>query len=686
MPARLGERWAVARCRSRPPGCSSLFHNCTPTLKGFTISDMKHVVWITALLLLVSADCRAQEQDLTVFNRLLLASVGSEIDVARSEVAQAIGRLCDDVRRQRPSAQCSVQANLSDQPGFEKIAEDEIAFSFPRNGWSVHGDISERVAEWCNGIVISGRCIGVWVRIVARLHVDVTNLRGRVSVGLRPADNPLDPRPQISNVNRDLKYDLRVTEDHDWPVNMAQMFSNSFTNPAAEIHKAIKEQASKLGSDFFIPLPPGPLTIPGPPRGLGGPPAPIANEVSDAQLSALADSLERNIVQTQFLPDMNLLWDGGDQAVWSGHYLAAQALRYASAATVEERTDALQNAARIVQGIADLLDLGATLREGLVARTMRPDPEGKWGDGPRFVPAVESDRMNPLFVRTIRGVRYVGESQPTQNQYLGLLLGQALAYEFIDDVALKDRIRSNLSRMINGLKTSNFHLYISSRHEDLDRLRANYPGHVYFKDGDWIWSETFAKDPHKLLAMLAVDQYVNGDPSGLAQYGSIAPQTWLPVWIDTFDTHGSYFKFNLDHGYLFLLMRYDPDGLRRSHYARALDMLAYATGHHQNPYFELLRLLSGNGSPLLADEALNGLKLYTRRGGTPIDNYNDHSIEKDGNLARYPLAVDRRHRQGYTDFLWQRSPFDLQLGEGGLSTVGIDYLLAYRLHQHYRSP
>ena len=122
-------------------------------------------------------------------------------------------------------------------------------------------------------------------------------------------------------------------------------------------------------------------------------------------------------------------------------------------------------------------------------------------------------------------------------------------------------------------------------------------------------------------------------------------------------------------------MRYDPDGLRRSHYARALSMLAYATGHHQNPYFELLRLLSGNGSPLLADEALNGLKLYSRRGDIPIDNYNDPSIEKDGALAKYPLSVDRRHRQGYRDFLWQRSPFEIQLGEGGMSTVGIDYLL-----------
>jgi len=54
-------------------------------------------------------------------------------------------------------------------------------------------------------------------------------------------------------------------------------------------------------------------------------------------------------------------------------------------------------------------------------------------------------------------------------------------------------------------------------------------------------------------------------------------------------------------------------------------------------------------------------------------------VEKEGTIARYPLPVDRRNRQGVLDFLWQRCPFELQIGEGGMSTVGIDYLLAYRL-------
>ena len=212
---------------------------------------------------------------------------------------------------------------------------------------------------------------------------------------------------------------------------------------------------------------------------------------------------------------------------------------------------------------------------------------------------------------------------------------------------------------------------------------------MYLTDGEWIWSETFVKDAHKLLAVFAVDTFVNGDRSALEKYGSLSHVCWLPVWVNTFDTHGDYFKFNLDFGYLFLAMRYDPDAARRADYAHALSMLAYATGHHQNPYFQSIRLLSGEPTQSLREDALNGLKLYTRRGSIPIDNWNDPSVEKEGTLARYPIPVDRRNRQGFLDFLWKRSPFELQIGEGGLATVGIDYLLAYRLlreHQLEHAP
>ena len=68
-----------------------------------------------------------------------------------------------------------------------------------------------------------------------------------------------------------------------------------------------------------------------------GPPAPQATEVGLPQLEALANSLEQSIPSTQFLPHMNLFWDGGEQANFSGHYLAAEALRYAQATTDAER-------------------------------------------------------------------------------------------------------------------------------------------------------------------------------------------------------------------------------------------------------------------------------------------------------------------------------------------------------------
>ena len=95
---------------------------------------------------------------------------------------QALGSLCADLRRQRPSLQCAAQWNLDDLPGFRTLTEDEMTFGYPQSGWSVHVDLSEKVGEFCAGIGAFGGCVGGVVKIVARFHVDVENLRAQVTI------------------------------------------------------------------------------------------------------------------------------------------------------------------------------------------------------------------------------------------------------------------------------------------------------------------------------------------------------------------------------------------------------------------------------------------------------------------------------------------------------------------------
>ena len=77
----------------------------------------------------------------------------------RAGMDQALGSLCADLRRQRPSLQCAAQWNLDDLPGFRTLTEDEMTFGYPQSGWSVHVDLSEKVADFARA---SGRSAAVW--------------------------------------------------------------------------------------------------------------------------------------------------------------------------------------------------------------------------------------------------------------------------------------------------------------------------------------------------------------------------------------------------------------------------------------------------------------------------------------------------------------------------------------------
>lgn len=628
----------------------------------------------------------------------------AEITAARDSMAGEIQKLCDTVRQEIRNAgladpQCSVTYDLSDQPGFERLDTTEIRLSLPQTGWSVHGNISAKVADICLIPSWWGKCL-LRTKIIARFRVDVTNMRALGVITLAPSGNPDDPRPRITDSSVRFLYNVSVTEDHDWPIEIFQVFLRPFVDPASLLRNEISKQLDAFSGRMLARIPLASFTgLPGKAIGVGGPPAPDASDVSQEQLARYAASREA-LLEKEFQPDMNVLWESGDQVIWSGHLLAAEALRYAAARTNAERESAKAMARKLVVGMSDLLDLGSVLRDGVLAKTIWRETSGRWGSGPRLVPARETGG-NPIFVNTIRGVTYAGESEPTTDQYLGFFLGSALAYEFIDDAALQSQIRSNINRVISNLERSQFKLFITNDENDFAAIRAAHPNKFYLTDAlegrQWLWSEAFLKDYQRLLAILAVHGYVNNDYRLLNAYGGIATFSWLPVWIDTFETHRSYFKFNLDHGYQFLLMRYDPDSSRRAYYKTALSYLRAAIGHHENAYFDLLTVLTRPGEPeSTLSRALNGLRLFIKR--TPVNNLTDPSVQKisytpfslEGasaeTIARYPLPAHRRSSYNTRDFIWQRSPFTVTEGIGGGASAGIDFLLPYRMYVFKAKP
>jgi hypothetical protein len=157
----------------------------------------------------------------------------------------------------------------------------------------------------------------------------------------------------------------------------------------------------------------------------------------------------------------------------------------------------------------------------------------------------------------------------------------------------------------------------------------------------------------------------------------------LPILYDAVDEHGSYFKFNLNYINLFSLIRLEEPGSPfLNTYWEAYILLRWRTAAHGNAHFNMVDRALTQPDPARDFETavLMSLWLYRPR--------RDHFVDLRGT---YPACGDNRacapipvHERVNTDFLWQRSPFQLSGGgDGSIETAGIDYILPYwmaRLH------
>src|SRR6266436_4013358 len=105
----------------------------------------------------------------------------------------------------------------------------------------------------------------------------------------------------------------------------------------------------------------------------------------------------------------------GDSAIWTGHYLAAEAFRY----SVTHSPDALANARRAVTGIQYLVDVTGN---NVLARCLIPD------DSP-YAQGIQSEEAHNGIYRSAPGNFWVGST--SRDQYSGVLFGLGAAYDLI---------------------------------------------------------------------------------------------------------------------------------------------------------------------------------------------------------------------------------------------------------------
>jgi hypothetical protein len=341
----------------------------------------------------------------------------------------------------------------------------------------------------------------------------------------------------------------------------------------------------------------------------------------------------------------------GDSAIWTGHYLAAEALRY----KVTGDPNALSNAQGAIAGLTLLTDVTGT---NLLARCAVPMSSSY------LASIVQQEAANGSYLgSSADGTAYTWIGNTSRDEYVGAFFGLCVAYDMITDAPTRAQIAALVTRLLDNLLS---HVWT-----------VVMPGLSV--------STTFVVRPDQQLTLLQIGRHVNSkynaDYSALAV---LAPSVIAPIAVDCADVHDSYFKFNLDYISLYHLIGLETSSIRKFFYTEAYDKLRNTTGTHLNAHFDAIdRSIRGPNAGRDYDTRTFLTQWLTRPRRDPYVDLTGvyPSCGSSGTEACNPIPVPARVP---TDFLWQRDPF--QLAGGGSGTIegaGIDYILPYWMARYY---
>ena len=384
---------------------------------------------------------------------------------------------------------------------------------------------------------------------------------------------------------------------------------------------------------------------------------PVATLGSEADAIALSENIRRRhmpfgiVVDPIFAsPDSDEIvgyTHCGDSAIWTGHYLAAEAFRY----NVTRSEQALENVKAAIRGVASLLNVTGT---NLLARCLVPM------NSPYALAIIQEEGRHGVYQNTQFGYYWIGNT--SRDQYSGVFFGLGVAYDLVDDPEVRGAITPLVTLLLDFLRGHNWFVVMPS-------------GAI---------STTFVGRAEQQLSFLQIGRQVNSSRFS-STYDAyrlwLAAQTIMPVSFDTL-SDASYFKFNLDSINLFNLIRLEHSSFAAI-YREAYSVLRHHTADQGNLFFNLIdRGL--NGSNEIRDAASRQMLddwLLRPRRDVSVDLRGLYRTCGAEDQACDPIPVAKRV---CTDFLWQRSPYQLVgLGTGRIETAGIDYILPYWMARHY---
>lgn len=550
-------------------------------------------------------------------------------------------------------------------PGFEEFRADRVRIRLPlATSWQIRMRFRLRLEK---------RLLFFTVRKTLEATILLSDLRAVLAMETDASD---PEAPKVSRIDPP-GTDFQVTVWTDeWYVTLLTLLFTTQINDLADaaVAGAIARLQPWLEARKGTPVPYGtgaPAPVGGgPPTDFLGPALAISKKIQAHHLphgTVVGAAFHTpyagtwaSLTDPSFRPGAAVRWfDYGDSAIWSGHYLAAEAYRHRVTGSIQ----AQRNARNMVEAFRVLANLKG--RPGLLARAIVPA-------------ASRPEELSPpeRYAGLYQGTEYVLDDFISRDQYLGALLGLSSAHDFLSDPPARAQAARCLSEMLDYLLSSG---WVAHR-----------------RDGS-VSTSWHLQIPQQ-LAWTAAGRRMDPLRFGAEhlRHAPLSELAWFTPWLETSEPVASYFKFNLQHGAFHTWLRLETDPVHWERGWKAFRILRRALGHHQNAHFNLCEISAAPWRrESLQGETREELRLWLRRprrrtnvdlrGIVPTVPYTvtmqNGTSATPVTIASQVVPVDRRP---YTDFLWQRPPFDLvSSGDGTEESPAVDYLLPYWMGRYY---
>jgi hypothetical protein len=264
----------------------------------------------------------------------------------------------------------------------------------------------------------------------------------------------------------------------------------------------------------------------------------------------------------------------------------------------------------------------------------------------------------------VDGAKWVYIGDVSRDQWVGVYFGLTATWNLVDHPEIRAIIRWLAVRGANALLKHNWIL----------------------RDPNGSITTTFWGRAEQQLMILKLVRRLDEDHftgNYRSMSWTLAPETIVPISLEVQAPYTSYFKFNLDYLSMYGLLTSGDNSYLRANYEKAWDILRRTTDDHQNAFFDLIA------------HAIDGPDARRDAGiRTMLDAWLERPMRDDWFDLRFevPLCAEDRacdpapvQRRIPTDFIWQRSPFQvLGGGYGRIETAGIDYILPYWMARYHK--